>query len=1191
MKYLVLFFSLFFLSVNAQVVINEYSAANYDDIDFPGPGTNYSDWIELYNTGTASVNLSGYHLSDRFSNVQKWTIPAGTNIAAGAHLLFLADKKDGFSSANYHTNFKLTQTSGTEAVIFSDASGVIIDSISLNYPNKKNDSRCRITDGAAVWGISKNPTEGSSNNNSKERYALKPIFSIPPGFYTVGATLSVALSTTEPNSSIRYTLDGSKPNSSSLLYVNGTPITLTNTTVIRAKTYSTNNNISSSHTETNTYFVNETHGVKVISIAGGSSITTLLNGTQIEPDGTFELFETDGTFLTEATGEFNKHGNDSWAYNQRGLDFVARDQYGNNYALEDEIFDTKNRDKFQRVILKCGASDNYPFEGQANANYPGEYGGGHIRDAFINEMSQRGDLRLDERSSEFAVMYVNGNYWGVYDIREKVDDHDFTRYYYDQGRNDLQYLKTWGGTWSEYGGAQAQTDWDDLVQFINTNSMTNQANYNYVDSVFNTGSLIDYFILNGYTVVADWLNWNTAWWRGMDPNGDKKKWRYTLWDMDASFNHYTNYSGVPNQGATADPCDPEILGNLGGQGHVPIWNKLQTNQDFFADYINRYAELASTVFSCDSMHNLLTSMTNEIAPEMPAHIARWGGNMLEWQTNIDSIHRFIDTRCANITTQLVNCNPEISGPYQLTINVVPPGAGEVQLSSITPGTYPYVGTYFGGVNITLDADANTCWKFDHWTIENDTINPTDTTENIFFTMSSDDTITVYFVTEPCPMDDTIYIDVQPPGSGTINIDGNNISSFATTEYVSDSTNHLFDAIPNTGYSFNHWDWSVHNPSPSNTSTNTIVYTFTNDTLTVYFDIIPIDTIVYIVQPVGAGTISVDGSGITTFPNTAYYNSGINSSLSATANTGFVFDNWNFTNNTPLPNNMTNNITTTWTANDTVFVNFTAIQTYGITYMTNPIGAGSIDIDAVNTTVFPTTINYQTGTNVSLVANSNVNFTFDFWQVNNNTLLPNINSNTVNFNVIADDTITANFDEYLSDTLWVVTNPIGVAELHVGSDIITSSPYMGIYQLGELIDIEAIPNGSNIFNQWNISNVSIPDYNASTFFTFLGQDTLFAYFNNVLGIENLGEDLSVVKIYPTVFDNKLTIEISAEESTSLSIDLLNIAGQKIQELYSGEISKNLDFKNTFTIEDLSQGVYFVKLSTEKSNVTYKVVKIK
>ena len=184
-------------------------------------------------------------------------------------------------------------------------------------------------------------------------------------------------------------------------------------------------------------------------------------------------------------------------------------------------------------------------------------------------------------------------------MREKVDDHDFTDYYYDQDKNNLQYLKTWGGTWTEYGAPNAQPDWNTFVNYVAANPMVNQANYNQAKSEYNTGSLIDYFLLNAYVVCQDWLNWNTAWWRGMDPNGDKKKWRYTLWDMDNTFDHGTNYTGIPSSDPDASPCDPSTLGNTGGQGHVPIWNEMLTNQEFHDDYINRWQDLANGPLSCD----------------------------------------------------------------------------------------------------------------------------------------------------------------------------------------------------------------------------------------------------------------------------------------------------------------------------------------------------------------------------------------------------------------------------------------------------------------------------------------------------------------------------------------------------------------------------------------------------------------
>ena len=135
---------------------------------------------------------------------------------------------------------------------------------------------------------------------------------------------------------------------------------------------------------------------------------------------------------------------------------------------------------------------------------------------------------MDERSYSSCIVYVNGDYWGVYDVREKADDHDFTDYYYDQPSGQVDYLKTWGQTWSELPrvGPPASpvvlANWNTIENYITTNPMSVQANYNYAKSIFNTGSIIDYFLLNSYVVASDWLNWNTAWWRGLNPNGDKK---------------------------------------------------------------------------------------------------------------------------------------------------------------------------------------------------------------------------------------------------------------------------------------------------------------------------------------------------------------------------------------------------------------------------------------------------------------------------------------------------------------------------------------------------------------------------------------------------------------------------------------------------------------------------------------------
>ena len=89
----------------------------------------------------------------------------------------------------------------------------------------------------------------------------------------------------------------------------------------------------------------------------GDQVLDLLDGgwgsTSLEPEGTIEWFDKDGIILDKGMGEFNKHGNDSWAYAQRGFDYIMRDQFGYNHALQDKLFMTKDRDKFQRVIVKA----------------------------------------------------------------------------------------------------------------------------------------------------------------------------------------------------------------------------------------------------------------------------------------------------------------------------------------------------------------------------------------------------------------------------------------------------------------------------------------------------------------------------------------------------------------------------------------------------------------------------------------------------------------------------------------------------------------------------------------------------------------------------------------------------------------------------------------------------------------------
>ncbi|MBI1836540.1 MAG: CotH kinase family protein [Flavobacteriia bacterium] len=726
---------LFSILAQSQVFVNEYSCSNINGLtDAYG---NNEDWVELYNPTGSAFNLTGYYLSDKSSNLTKWQIPSGS-IPANGYTMVFCSGRNTVNGSQLHPNFTLTQTSGDWIILTNPNGTTVVDSLKIIHMTKSDHSVGRQTNGASIWKLFMNPTPNSANSGGINFYTPKPLMNVNAGFYT--STQTVSISCSDPTATIRYTLDGSNVSASSAIY--SVPITIATTTIVRAAAFSTN---QPSFTETNTYFINVDHSMPVVSVCSNEVFDLVANGngwsgSQI---GAFELFEEDNSFIDEGEGDFNKHGNDSWAYPQRGFDFIMRDQFGYNDNISHQIFPEKTRDKFQRVILKPAANDNYPFE----------TGGAHIRDAFVHTLSIRAGLKLDERTWRPCIVYLNGQYWGVYEIREKADDADYTDYYFNQDKFNLQYLKTWGSTWEEYGAPNGIPAWNSLKAYVQSNNMGNAANFHYVDSLLSWHSLVDYFVYNSYVVTQDWLNWNTAWYRGLDPAGNNKKWNYTLWDMDATFGHYINYTGIPDNSPAADPCNVENLPDPGGQGHTEILQKLiNENPEVKQYYISRYADLMNTFLSCDYMIPLLDSMINEIQPEMQGQINKWGGTYSEWQTNVQALKTFINTRCTALQTGMVGCY-DLTGPYDVIFDVSPANSGTIKVNSQTAPSYPWTTQYYGGIETLLTAKANVGYVFDHWGYVTGPMTNGDNEDTNGINITQNQTIVAYFLINDGDLDD------------------------------------------------------------------------------------------------------------------------------------------------------------------------------------------------------------------------------------------------------------------------------------------------------------------------------------------------------------------------------------------------------------------------------------------------------
>lgn len=543
--------SAFTSQLTAQVIINEFSASNLES--FTDGFQKTEDWIELYNNSDSAVDISGWFLSDKVDNPEKWQIPAGAVIEARAHLLFICSGRDGFLRGHYHTNFKLSQTKDNEVIQLADASGNVLESYPLGLALVEH-SHARMTDGSPEWRVSASPSFGTANDSVStfSRYTETPSMSLEAGYYT--GSQVVTLINNEPNSVLRYTLDGTNPTILSDEYT--VPLNINETTVVKAQAFSTDTEVRPGKMDFKTFFIDEDFSLAVFSVAA-DDVIDLANGEgDLIPIGSIEYFNVDKELEATSFGSLNRHGQDSWVLDHRSLDWVSRDEMGYSRAVQAPLFGFSDRDSYQKFMFRNSGDDNYPAL-QNGALEDVHRGSTHVRDEYVQTLAQNGGMKLDNRAVERVVVFLNGEYWGVYGMRDRPVDHDYTDEYYNQGKYDIQYLTTWGTTEIEYGGKQALNDWQRIRDFVLENDMSLEENYTIVEDSINMLSLIDYFLVNLNVVAKDWLNYNTGWWRGLDPDGDHKKWGYILWDLDAVFGYYINYTEIPDETPNAMPCDVE----------------------------------------------------------------------------------------------------------------------------------------------------------------------------------------------------------------------------------------------------------------------------------------------------------------------------------------------------------------------------------------------------------------------------------------------------------------------------------------------------------------------------------------------------------------------------------------------------------------------------------------------------------
>lgn len=624
-------------------------------------------------------------------------MPSGPTDVRVFDIRFVAQKGDAY----LHTNFKLS--SGGETLFLSDPNGATIDSLTI--PELTTDqSFGPKPDGSSTNVVFLTPTPNASNNNafSVDRYCEDVIiFSADAGFYNDTQTITLSGST-----AIRYTLDGSEPTESSTVYTEG--ITVDKTTVIKAACFKSNELPRSTYV--NTYFIDEETELPVFSLSTDAKhlfdenegIFALGPNANLEEfpylGSNFwedwekpiyiEFFETDGTQQLELPAGVSIFGGWSRMHPSKSMRLKANKDYGPE-RMNYKFFKDKNIPDFRQILLRNSGND---------------FNESLYHDA-INRNLIHGKTDNDAQAFRPAIAFINGEYWGILNLREKINEH-FISENHGISTDNIQLLDTWGGALH----GEENNFWG-IHYNVTNNDMSVQNNFDEHISNFDYTNYIDFFATNIITSNWDWPQNNLKLWR---PTGDGNPLRYITYDTDITLGNF----GVQ----LADFNQINRIRNTADDPHSEIFSSFLENKTFQNDFINRSADLMNTIYQPAYIEAEIDARIAEIDNEIPKHLDRWAGQYVKidytrsyssWLSEKDATMAFVDARLEYARDQL---QTEFSLTDQVSVNlkVSPEGAGVIKISTIIPDSFPWRGIYYHGVPVTITAIANPGYSFDDW---------------------------------------------------------------------------------------------------------------------------------------------------------------------------------------------------------------------------------------------------------------------------------------------------------------------------------------------------------------------------------------------------------------------------------------------------------------------------------------------
>ena len=672
------------INVSYTLKINEICANNGTTyLDEYGE---YDDWIEIYNYGTEDVDLQGLYFSDDVNEPFKFLLDSSIIVSAGGFVVLWADEQP--NQGRYHLNFKLSASG--EHFSIQDISVGLIDLISFGTQNYDITYGCQ-PDGSTNLNYFTTATPNSSNTATGLLDIVpEPSISLNSGFYNSSQTITITESLS--GCDIYYTADGTEPTTSSILYTS--PISVVANTSIRAKAFKTDYIPSSIATKT--YIFDEESSIPVLFVTSANS--DIFQSFDIPVHS--ELIDEDGGQVFSIDAGSQLHGDNS--AEQKSFKLFFRSMYGDN-SVDEKLFEYKNVNHFKRLIFRAAGNDGTATASSDRA---------HMRDGIIATMANKAKLKFKAPGYKAVNVYLNGVYWGIFNMRERPDKYfieDNYNYDADSPRHIFEYAFGYSGNLNVIEG-----DWNDFSEthhYCEDNDLAVQANYDYVDDRFDIEDFTDYWIYETYIGNFDWLSNNMTFWR---PNISNGKYHWILWDTDHGIGlPYSNY-GNPSWN-TLEWATSTWSGRPWDGARTRIIRNLLDNEDYKYYFITRFSDLINKYFASGDFAEIVDSLEERIEDEIPKQIDKWGGSTVtSWEESFNTIRNYVDER-PDYVRDHIKSQYTLEDLYTLQLDVTPANSGKFNLNTISlEGGFPWSGKYYEDMKITIEAIPMPGYQFVGW---------------------------------------------------------------------------------------------------------------------------------------------------------------------------------------------------------------------------------------------------------------------------------------------------------------------------------------------------------------------------------------------------------------------------------------------------------------------------------------------